>query len=94
MKASDAMVPFVALERGATWSEVAECIERCGLAQVPIVEAGQVVGWVGDRELRVALAREGWPRRAAAWLVEDGVRPVARAVVIGPVRRLPRTDPP
>jgi hypothetical protein len=39
------MVPFVALERGATWSEVAECIERCGLAQVYPLHEARLAGW-------------------------------------------------
>lgn len=55
MRATDAMVPFTALDEHATWGEVASVLERCGLSQVPIVSEGEVVGWVGDHELRLAL---------------------------------------
>jgi CIC family chloride channel protein len=59
MRASDAMVPFAALGVGATWSEVARVLERCGVSQVPVVVEGDVVGWVGDHELRLALLDPG-----------------------------------
>jgi CBS domain-containing protein len=34
---------------------VAEVLERRGISQVPVVERGEVLGWIGDRELRAAL---------------------------------------
>jgi CIC family chloride channel protein len=55
LTASDAMVPFVSVPAEATFAEVAEVLERCGICQVPVVEQGVVVGWIGDRELRAAL---------------------------------------
>ena len=55
MRAADAMVPFAAVEGDATWGEVASVLERCGVSQVPIVAGGEVIGWVGDRELRHAV---------------------------------------
>jgi CIC family chloride channel protein len=55
MKAHDARVPFVAVPEDASWSALAEVLERCGLSQVPVVKDGAIVGWVGDRELRRAL---------------------------------------
>jgi chloride channel protein, CIC family len=55
MRTTDAMVPFASLGIDATWGEVASVLERCGVSQVPIVAGGEVIGWVGDRELRQAL---------------------------------------
>jgi predicted transcriptional regulator len=55
MKADDARVPFVAVPEDASWSDVAEVLERCGLSQVPVLRDGGIVGWVGDRELRRAV---------------------------------------
>jgi len=55
MRASDAMVPFAALAEDATWSDVAELLERCGLSQVPVARGEEILGWVGDRELRAVL---------------------------------------
>jgi CIC family chloride channel protein len=63
MKAHDARVPFVSVGEDATWADVADVLERCGLSQVPIVRGGEVVGWVGDRELRRAVLDE---KRAAS----------------------------
>jgi CIC family chloride channel protein len=62
MKAADARVPFVSVAEDASWSAVAEVLERCGLSQVPVLRDGEIVGWVGDRELRRAvLERSGAP---------------------------------
>jgi CIC family chloride channel protein len=55
---TDAMVPFVSVAPGATVAEVAEVLERCGISQVPVVEDGAVVGFIGDRELRAALLEQ------------------------------------
>jgi CIC family chloride channel protein len=55
MRAADAMVPFAELDANATWGEVASVLDRCGVPQVPIMAGGEVLGWVGDRELRLAL---------------------------------------
>lgn len=55
MRAADARVPFVSVPEDAPWSKVAEVLERCGLSQVPVVHGGEIVGWVGDRELRRAV---------------------------------------
>ncbi|HEX9052848.1 MAG TPA: chloride channel protein [Anaeromyxobacter sp.] len=63
LKASDAMVPFVSVRPEATLREAAELLERVGISQVPVVDGGAVVGWIGDRELRVAILEQG---RAAA----------------------------
>ncbi|HYG68467.1 MAG TPA: chloride channel protein [Anaeromyxobacteraceae bacterium] len=59
LRARDALVPFVAVPEDAGWAEVAELLERRGLAQVPVVRDGVVVGWVGDRELRRAVLDAG-----------------------------------
>jgi len=58
MKAHDARVPFVSVGEDATWADVAEVLERCGVSQVPVVRDDEVVGWVGDRELRRAVLDE------------------------------------
>jgi CIC family chloride channel protein len=58
MKAADARVPFVSVGEDASWIDVAEVLDACGLSQVPVLRAGEIVGWVGDRELRRAV-REG-----------------------------------
>ncbi len=58
LKVSDAMVPFVSVRPDATLGEVAEVLERCGISQVPVVEHGAIVGWIGDRELRLALLEQ------------------------------------
>ncbi len=55
LKVGDAMVPFVSVAPGATLEAIAETLERCGISQVPVVEDGRIVGWIGDRELRLAL---------------------------------------
>jgi hypothetical protein len=55
LKAHDARVPFVSVGEDATWADVADVLERCGVSQVPVVRERQVVGWVGDRELRRAV---------------------------------------
>jgi len=55
-RAADAMVPFAAVDPGAGWSEVVETLQRRGLSQLPAVEAGVIVGWIGDRELIRAFA--------------------------------------
>jgi CIC family chloride channel protein len=58
LKAADARVPFVCLTEDATWADVADVLERCAVSQLPVVRAGEVVGWVGDRELRRAVLEE------------------------------------
>jgi hypothetical protein len=56
MKISDAMVPLVSLPPSATWSRLAAELDRCSVSQLPILDAsGEVLGWVGDRELRLGL---------------------------------------
>jgi CIC family chloride channel protein len=56
MKVSDAMVPLVSLPPSATWSRLATELDRCSVSQLPILDAsGEVLGWVGDRELRLGL---------------------------------------
>lgn len=55
MRASDAMVPLASVPANATWGEVAALLERCGVSQVPVVDEGVVVGWIGDHELRRAV---------------------------------------
>ena len=55
MKALDARVPFVSVGEDASWSDVAGVLERCGLSQVPVLRGSELVGWVGDRELRRAV---------------------------------------
>jgi CIC family chloride channel protein len=59
LKLSDAMVPFVSVHPEATLGEVADLLERCGLSQVPVVDGGAIVGWIGDHELRSAIADQG-----------------------------------
>jgi CIC family chloride channel protein len=61
MKAHDARVPFVSVGEDATWADVADILERCGVSQVPVVRDDEVVGWVGDRELRRAVLDEKRP---------------------------------
>jgi CIC family chloride channel protein len=65
MRAADARVPFVSVAEDASWSDVAQVLERCGLSQVPVLRDGAIVGWVGDRELRRAVL-EGQPAPADA----------------------------
>jgi chloride channel protein, CIC family len=55
LRAHDAAVPFVSVSDDAGLGEVAEVLERCGLSQVPVTRDGEVVGWIGDRELRAAV---------------------------------------
>ncbi|BDG02312.1 chloride channel protein [Anaeromyxobacter oryzae] len=55
LKVSDAMVPFAAVPADATWGEVALVLERSGISQVPVVRGGEILGWIGDRELRQAI---------------------------------------
>jgi CIC family chloride channel protein len=59
MRARDAVVPFASVSAAASWGEVAALLERCGLSQVPVLDRGAVVGWIGDRELRRALLAPG-----------------------------------
>jgi CIC family chloride channel protein len=55
LRAHDARVPFVSVAEEATWADVALVLEQCGLPQVPVVRAGEILGWIGDRELRRAM---------------------------------------
>jgi CIC family chloride channel protein len=55
MKAHDARVPFVFVRDDAAWPEIAHLLDACGLSQVPVVSGSEIVGWVGDRELRRAV---------------------------------------
>lgn len=56
MTVSDAMVPVVSLPSDATWAQLAECLERYSVSQVPILgPGGEILGWAGDRELRLGL---------------------------------------
>jgi CIC family chloride channel protein len=55
IRAQDAAVRFAAVEEGASWADVAGVLERCGVSQVPVLRDGEVIGWVGDRELRRAV---------------------------------------
>jgi len=61
IRAHDALVPFASVSEEATWGEVADLLERCGVSQVPVLRGGEVVGWVGDRELRRAVLEERGP---------------------------------
>jgi hypothetical protein len=55
MTASDAMVPLASLLPAASWSDLAEQLERCSVTQIPVLgSSGDVLGWAGDRELRLA----------------------------------------
>jgi CIC family chloride channel protein len=58
MRGQDARVPFVSVDEDASWGDVAALLERCGVSQVPVVRGGEVVGWIGDRELRRAVLGE------------------------------------
>jgi CIC family chloride channel protein len=60
MKAADARVPFASVPEDASWAAVAEVLESAGLSQVPVLRDAEIVGWVGDRELRRAVL-EGNP---------------------------------
>jgi CIC family chloride channel protein len=64
MRGQDARLPFVSVDEDASWGDVAALLERCGVSQVPVVRDGQVIGWIGDRELRRAVldARAAAPR--------------------------------
>ncbi len=55
-RATDAMVPFAALEPGASWGEIAGALRRHGLSQLPVAGGGALAGWVGERELLAAVA--------------------------------------
>lgn len=56
MKVSDAMVPLISLPPSASWTRLAEELDRCSVSQLPILDAsGELLGWVGDRELRLGL---------------------------------------
>jgi len=55
MRADDARVPFASVDEDATWGDVAAVLERCGLSQVPVLQRHEIVGWIGDRELRRAV---------------------------------------
>ncbi|WP_242353144.1 chloride channel protein [Anaeromyxobacter sp. SG64] len=58
-RAADAMVPFTALSPAASWRDAIAALHRHGLPQLPVVQAGAVLGWVGERELaRAALELE------------------------------------
>jgi CIC family chloride channel protein len=63
MKAHDARVPFVFIRDDATWPEVAHLLDACGLSQVPVVSGSEIIGWVGDRELRRAVLDGARPPR-------------------------------
>jgi CIC family chloride channel protein len=58
MRGQDARVPFVSVDEDASWGDVAALLERCGVSQVPVVRDGEIVGWIGDRELRRAVLGE------------------------------------
>jgi CIC family chloride channel protein len=55
VRARDAAVRFTAVEETATWAEVAAVLDRCGASQVPVLRGGDIIGWIGDRELRRAV---------------------------------------
>ena len=58
MRVGDAMVPLVSLAPSATWGELAERLERCSVSQLPVLgPRGLILGWAGDRELRLALQK-------------------------------------
>ena len=46
---------FAAVAAETSWGEIAAVLERCGVSQVPVVREGEILGWVGDRELRRAV---------------------------------------
>jgi CIC family chloride channel protein len=55
IRAHDARVPFASVSGDGSWSEVARVLDACGVSQVPVIAAGRIVGWVGDRELQRAV---------------------------------------
>jgi CIC family chloride channel protein len=59
MRGQDARVPFASVGEDASWGDVAALLERCGVSQIPVVRGGEVLGWIGDRELRRAVLGEG-----------------------------------
>lgn len=61
LRAVDAMVPFAWIPPDSTTAQAAEVLERRGISQVPVVENGIFLGWIGDRELRAALLGPGSP---------------------------------
>ena len=55
IRAHDALVRFAAVEEDSQLIEIARVLERAGVSQVPVLRSGEVIGWVGDRELRRAI---------------------------------------
>jgi CIC family chloride channel protein len=64
MRAADARVPFASVCEEDSWATLADVLDRCGLSQVPVLRNAEIVGWVGDRELRRAIV-EGSPAALA-----------------------------
>lgn len=61
-RAADAMVPFASVDPSAAWGVVVEALQRRGLSQLPAVEGGTLVGWIGDREvLRAFVTAQAGP---------------------------------
>jgi len=73
-RATDAMVPFAALGPDASWREAIEALQRHGLSQLPVVEGGAVLGWVGDRELAAAALGAGLALTGSPPSPPDGSR--------------------
>ncbi len=59
--AADLMVPFASVAPGATLRDVGEALATAGLRQIPVVEDGRVLGYVGEGEIARA-----WIEAAAA----------------------------
>jgi CBS domain-containing protein len=55
LRAHDALFRFAAVEEDAPLLDVARVLERSGVSQIPVVRGGEIVGWIGERELRRAL---------------------------------------
>ena len=54
LRVHDALVRFVAVDGNLPLLQVASVLERSGVSQVPVLEGEQIIGWIGDRELRRA----------------------------------------
>jgi predicted transcriptional regulator len=54
--AHDVMIRFTFVEPGATLAAVSRRLLEVGLSQLPVVEKGEVVGYVGETELARAHA--------------------------------------
>jgi CIC family chloride channel protein len=58
LRAHDALVRFTGVAGDMPFIDVARVLERCGASQLPVMDGDAIVGWIGDRELRRAIAAE------------------------------------